>query len=660
MKINNGLKSIEEIALEYLRSQDTKYIKMGSSSDTTVDTKKFDKIILNIKNSKEISTQNGNSITKGKLIDSPNKQQLMTLNKLSPKKLEEESLNYKEFISSTYISRDSIEDKSAKINLKYLRKIQPLNIKNNKLFFHLRYSNIYDGITELYQPLLNNMEISNNLKSLIVNCISTVNYFFNHISVFELHKRANYALSKFIEDEKICELINFNILLFLFDNVFKQDEKKYNFLNDNTINIIYQNCYFILKKLYTNLMLKLLYNDIYIKENNKYKSTENILYKAGNNSTFDINNYMLQNEASFEILCFKYVKEFFKDNIKLKNQNIIENINYNLREAYKCLSELVNIILTALNNIQNEKYSNIDTKINKQNTNEDNINYNYKQYMIIFDFFKFINNYLTEKEVEKNIDSKTGIKSVPNTSRLNIKKCKSKINLNNDTFKLNNTMKFYETNNNYNSNLSTIYNNENYKKIQEFSSSYKEIFKPLLLKYKITIPYLPPIDKNKYKYTLVIDLDETLIHYIEEEDKSFIQVRPYVSYFLSEMGKYFELVIFTAAEKEYANFILDELDKNNSISYKLYRRHTKYKNGIFLKDLSKIGRDLNKICIIDNNKSNYSLQPYNGINISSFMGEQNDEELLFLSCQLMKIIDSNKNDIRPIIKEINEYMNIRY
>ena len=660
MKINNGLKSIEEIALEYLRSQDTKYIKMGSSSDTTVDTKKFDKIILKINNSKEIPTPSGNAITKGKLIDSSNKQQLMALHKLSPKKLEEESLNYKEFISSTYISRDSIEEKPNKINLKYLRKIKLLNPKNNKLFFYLSYSNVYDGITELYQPLFNNMESANNLKSLIVNCISTLNYFFNHISVFELHKKANYTLSKFIEDEKICELINFNILLMLFDNVFKQDEKNYNFFNENTINIIYQNCYFILKKLYTNLMLKLLFNDIYIKENNKYKSTDNILYKSGKNSNFCANNYMLQNEASFEILCFKYVKEFFNDNIKLRKQKIIENINNNLQEAYKCLSEIVNIILTVLNNMQNEKYTNIDIILNKQNANEDNINYNYKQYMIILNFFKFINNYLTEKEVEKNIDSETGIKSMPNTSRSNIKKCKSIINLNNDKFKLKNTNKFYETNNNYNSNLSIIYNNENYKKIQEVSSSYKEIFKPLLLKYKITIPYLPPIDKNKYKYTLVIDLDETLIHYIEEKDKSFIQVRPYVTYFLNEMGKYFELVIFTAAEKEYANFVLDELDKNNSISYKLYRRHTKYKNGIFLKDLSKIGRDLNKVCIIDNNKSNYSLQPFNGINISSFMGEQNDEELLFLSCQLMKIIDSSKKDIRPIIKEINENMNIRY
>lgn len=481
MKINNGLKSIEEIALEYLRSQDTKYIKMGSSSDTTVDTKKFDKIILKINNSKEIPTPSGNSITKGKLIDSSNKQQLMALHKLSPKKLEEESLNYKEFISSTYISRDSIEEKPNKINLKYLRKIKLLNPKNNKLFFYLSYSNVYDGITELYQPLFNNMESANNLKSLIVNCISTLNYFFNHISVFELHKKANYTLSKFIEDEKICELINFNILLMLFDNVFKQDEKNYNFFNENTINIIYQNCYFILKKLYTNLMLKLLFNDIYIKENNKYKSTDNILYKSGKNSNFYVNNYMLQNEASFEILCFKYVKEFFNDNIKLRKQKIIENINNNLQEAYKCLSEIVNIILTVLNNMQNEKYTNIDIILNKQNANEDNINYNYKQYMIILNFFKFINNYLTEKEVEKNIDSETGIKSMPNTSRSNIKKCKSIINLNNDKFKLKNTNKFYETNNNYNSNLSIIYNNENYKKIQEVSSSYKEIFKPLLL-----------------------------------------------------------------------------------------------------------------------------------------------------------------------------------
>ena len=38
-------------------------------------------------------------------------------------------------------------------------------------------------------------------------------------------------------------------------------------------------------------------------------------------------------------------------------------------------------------------------------------------------------------------------------------------------------------------------------------------------------------------------------------------------------------------------------------------------NGVFIKDLSKLGRDLTKILIIDNNKDNFSLQPENGLHI---------------------------------------------
>ena len=44
--------------------------------------------------------------------------------------------------------------------------------------------------------------------------------------------------------------------------------------------------------------------------------------------------------------------------------------------------------------------------------------------------------------------------------------------------------------------------------------------------------------------------------------------------FLIETSKYYEVVIFTAALPDYANFILDIIDKKNSISYKLYREHT--------------------------------------------------------------------------------------
>jgi Dullard-like phosphatase family protein len=126
------------------------------------------------------------------------------------------------------------------------------------------------------------------------------------------------------------------------------------------------------------------------------------------------------------------------------------------------------------------------------------------------------------------------------------------------------------------------------------------------------------------------------------------------------MGKFFEIVIFTAASEDYADIVLNELDKNNNISYKLYRKHTEQINGIFIKDLSKLGRDINKVIIIDNNKDNFSLQPENGLHICSFLGDQNDDELYALSEDLMKIVNSNKDDIRPIIKEIDGIMKERY
>jgi hypothetical protein len=66
----------------------------------------------------------------------------------------------------------------------------------------------------------------------------------------------------------------------------------------------------------------------------------------------------------------------------------------------------------------------------------------------------------------------------------------------------------------------------------------------------IKIPFLPILNIEKHKYTLVLDLDETLVHYMEDGESCFVQVRPYCEFFLIEMSKYFEIVIFTAATQE--------------------------------------------------------------------------------------------------------------
>lgn len=53
--------------------------------------------------------------------------------------------------------------------------------------------------------------------------------------------------------------------------------------------------------------------------------------------------------------------------------------------------------------------------------------------------------------------------------------------------------------------------------------------------------------EEKPFYTLVLDLDETLIHYKEENNEGRVHFRPHLDYFLKEAVKNFELMIFTAA-----------------------------------------------------------------------------------------------------------------
>ena len=175
------------------------------------------------------------------------------------------------------------------------------------------------------------------------------------------------------------------------------------------------------------------------------------------------------------------------------------------------------------------------------------------------------------------------------------------------------------------------------------------------------------LKNNSHKKTLILDLDETLVHSgfhpfnrnsdftlnINVDGKNhtiYVLKRPYVEEFLSEISPYFEIIIFTASISEYASPVIDLLDKENLTKGRLFREHCLFKHGLYLKDLKNIGKNLKDVVIIDNNPASYALNQDNGLPILTWYEDLNDKELINL-IPLLKYL-STVEDIRPIIKII--------
>jgi CTD small phosphatase-like protein 2 len=83
-------------------------------------------------------------------------------------------------------------------------------------------------------------------------------------------------------------------------------------------------------------------------------------------------------------------------------------------------------------------------------------------------------------------------------------------------------------------------------------------------------------------------------------------IRPFCIEFLETMSKYYEIIIFTAAMQDYANWVIDNIDPSNEmIKHRFFRQHTINNENVHIKDLSRIGRDLSKMIIIDNVADNF-------------------------------------------------------
>jgi len=166
---------------------------------------------------------------------------------------------------------------------------------------------------------------------------------------------------------------------------------------------------------------------------------------------------------------------------------------------------------------------------------------------------------------------------------------------------------------------------------------------------------------------LVLDLDETLVHSsfkpipdpdftvdIELEGvihRVYVLKRPGVDHFLREVGKKFEIVVFTASLAKYADPLLDVLDKDRVVQYRLFREACVQHYGNYVKDLRQLGRPLEHSIIVDNSPFSYMFQPENAIPIATWFHDKNDRQLY----DLLPFLDSlvPEPNVVPILQRKN-------
>ena len=278
-------------------------------------------------------------------------------------------------------------------------------------------------------------------------------------------------------------------------------------------------------------------------------------------------------------------------------------------------------------------------------------------------------------------------------------------NLSNQKSKFNN---YYFNSNNYKCNLASIirnikiknnsspkynnkmkYNNKIITKHYSISSNVQSI-NDKKLKSKnlpknpiITEPtcnlekFLPPKKTQKHK-TLVIDLDETLVHSYfdnypprkphisfeinlnQKNVQVYTLIRPGAIEFLEKMSEFFEIVIFTASLRIYALPIINFMDKKKKCEFKLFREHCSTFNNGFIKDLKKLSRDLNNLILLDNNPNCYLLNNENAIPIKTWIDNINDKELYKIIPYLQFLSKEDIKDIRPILSKVKRNNEINY
>eukprot|EP01006_Ploeotia_vitrea_P017899 TRINITY_DN49134_c0_g1_i1.p1 TRINITY_DN49134_c0_g1~~TRINITY_DN49134_c0_g1_i1.p1 ORF type:complete len:537 (-),score=3.23 TRINITY_DN49134_c0_g1_i1:38-1510(-) len=160
---------------------------------------------------------------------------------------------------------------------------------------------------------------------------------------------------------------------------------------------------------------------------------------------------------------------------------------------------------------------------------------------------------------------------------------------------------------------------------------------PSMIHYPTKYMIHPQSAKDNGKLTVVLDLDETVVHCMRWPGP--VSKRPYIDELFAFLAEHCETIVWTAGIRVYAQAVIRDIDKNRIITHCVYRHAKWFEDQDYTKDLSLLGRDMNKTVIIENTPDCVSKNIYNGVIVPDYVGPNaRDKTLLSIRALLQEMV----------------------
>lgn len=152
----------------------------------------------------------------------------------------------------------------------------------------------------------------------------------------------------------------------------------------------------------------------------------------------------------------------------------------------------------------------------------------------------------------------------------------------------------------------------------------------------------------------MLDLENTLVSSTWDRKHGWRHAkRPGVDKFLHELAQYYEIVLYSPSIDGVADPVVAALDKDGCIMHRLYRDATYYINGVHVKDLNRLNRNVKRMVVLDDDPDEVQFNHENLIRVKPYSDPTDctDNTLERITPFLIEIAREGYSDIPALLEQ---------